>query len=42
VERLLENYEPSDLPESIKKELIKLMGDEARQHGQDTLPPLPQ
>lgn len=41
VERLLENYEPSDLPEDIKKDLVKLMGEEARRHGQDNLPHLP-
>ncbi|MCP4261978.1 MAG: hypothetical protein GY774_31420 [Planctomycetes bacterium] len=42
VERLLESYEPSDLPEDIKKDLVKLMNDEARRHGQDNLPHLPQ
>ncbi len=41
VERLLESYEPSDLPEDIKKDLVKLMSDEARRHGQDNLPNLP-
>jgi trimethylamine--corrinoid protein Co-methyltransferase len=41
VERLLENYEPSDLPENVKKELIKLMSEEACRHGQDNLPNLP-
>ena len=42
VERLLENYEPSSLPEDVKKELIKLMTEEGRRHGQDSLPHLPQ
>jgi trimethylamine--corrinoid protein Co-methyltransferase len=42
VERLLENYEPSDLPEHVKKELVKLMSEEACRHGQDNLPHLPQ
>jgi trimethylamine--corrinoid protein Co-methyltransferase len=41
VERLLKGYEPPDQPESVKKELIKLMGDEARRHGADGLPHLP-
>ena len=41
VEKLLESYEPSDLPEDIKKDLVKLMSDEARRHGQDNLPHLP-
>ncbi len=40
VERLLGDYEPSDLPEHAKKELVKLMTGEARRHGQDSLPPL--
>jgi len=42
VERLLENYEPSDLPEYVKKELVKLISEEACHHGQDNLPHLPQ
>ena len=42
VERLLENYELSDLPECVKKELIKLMSEEACRYGQDNLPSLPQ
>jgi trimethylamine--corrinoid protein Co-methyltransferase len=42
VEKLLASYEPSDLPEDVKKELVKLMGDEARRHGQDHLPHLPE
>ena len=41
VKRLLENYKPSDLPEHVKKELIKLMLEEANRHGQDKLPALP-
>lgn len=45
VERLLRDYEPSDLPDDTKKELTKRMTEEARRHGQvprtpggDTLP----
>lgn len=38
VEKLLKEYEPSGLPEEIKKELIKLMDKEARRYGQDSLP----
>jgi len=38
VEKMLENYQPSDLPEHIKKELTKLMTKEARRHGQNSLP----
>jgi trimethylamine--corrinoid protein Co-methyltransferase len=41
VERLLESYELSDLPEHVKKELVRLMSEEARRHGQDNLPHLP-
>jgi len=41
VERLLENYEPSDLPEDIKKDLVMLMSKEAQRHGQDNLPHRP-
>ena len=38
VERLIKNYEPSQLSEEIKKELIKLMEREAQRYGQDSLP----
>ena len=41
VEKLLKDYKPSDLPEDIRQELIKLMSQEARRHGADFLPPLP-
>jgi trimethylamine--corrinoid protein Co-methyltransferase len=41
VEKLLESYQPSGLPENVKKELTKLMTEEARLHGQDSLPGLP-
>lgn len=41
VEKLLKNYKPSDLPEDIKKELIKLMNKEAHRYGQDRLPERP-
>jgi len=42
VEKLLDNYQPPDLPEHIKKELTKLMTAEARRHGQNSLPHLPE
>ncbi|MFQ6034544.1 MAG: trimethylamine methyltransferase family protein [Sedimentisphaerales bacterium] len=35
VQRLLQDYQPPDLPQYTKKELIKLMTEEARRHGQD-------
>ncbi len=38
VERLLDNYEPSGLSEDVKKELVKLMSEEACRYGQDYLP----
>jgi trimethylamine--corrinoid protein Co-methyltransferase len=38
VEKLLKTYPPSSLPETIKKDLVKLMEREARRHGQDHLP----
>jgi len=38
VDKLLENYQPSRLPEATKKDLVKLMEKEARSHGQDQLP----
>lgn len=38
VEKLLESYQPSDLPGDVKKELTKLMTVEARRHGLDRLP----
>ena len=41
VERLLNDYEPSELPQDVKKELTRLMTEEARRHGQDDLPDLP-
>jgi len=41
VEKLLENYQPPDLPEDVKKELTKLMTEEARRYGQNNLPNLP-
>jgi trimethylamine--corrinoid protein Co-methyltransferase len=40
VEKLLESYQPPDLPEDVKKELTKLMTDEAHRHGQNSLPNL--
>ena len=42
VEKLLENYQSTSLPEDIKKELTKLMTAEARKHGQNSLPVLPE
>jgi trimethylamine--corrinoid protein Co-methyltransferase len=41
VKKLLANYKPSALPEDVKKELIKLMTREARRHGQNSLPHMP-
>jgi trimethylamine--corrinoid protein Co-methyltransferase len=40
VKRLLEIYEPSDLPKETRKGLTELMTQEARRHGADSLPPL--
>jgi len=42
VEKLLENYQPSGPSEETKKELKKLMTKEARRHGQNGLPNLPE
>jgi trimethylamine--corrinoid protein Co-methyltransferase len=42
VEKLLESYEPPELPKEIRKELIQLMNREARRYGRDSLPDLPQ
>jgi len=42
VEKLLDNYQPSGLPEDVKKELTILMTAEARRHGQNNLPVLPE
>jgi trimethylamine--corrinoid protein Co-methyltransferase len=38
VEKLLKNYQPSEIPGDTKSELIKLMENEARLYGQDHLP----
>jgi len=38
VEKLLENYNPSQISDDIKRELTKLMETEARRYGQDKLP----
>jgi trimethylamine--corrinoid protein Co-methyltransferase len=38
VNKLLENYQPSRLPEAAKKDLVKLMEKEARRCGHDHLP----
>jgi trimethylamine--corrinoid protein Co-methyltransferase len=38
VEKLLESYQPPDKPEDAKKELTKLMTEEARRHGLNSLP----
>jgi len=38
VKKLLKTYQPSTLPDSTKKDLVKLMEKEARSHGQDHLP----
>lgn len=41
VEKLLDNYKPSGLPENVKNELTRLMTREARRHGRNNLPNLP-
>jgi len=38
VEKLIEDYEPSRLPDSTKKELTKLMEGEAHRYGMESLP----
>jgi len=38
VQRLLQDYEPSGLPEDTAKQLVKLMTQEAHRHGLDKLP----
>ena len=38
VEKLLDGYEPSSLPDDIKADLVGLMEKEAKRHGQDSLP----
>ncbi len=38
VKKLLKTYQPSSLPETTKKDLVKLMEKEARRHGQNHLP----
>jgi len=38
VDKLLKTYQPNRLPETAKRDLIKLMDKEARRHGQDRLP----
>ncbi len=38
VDNLLKTYNPTGLPEEVKKELIKLMENEASRYGQDSLP----
>ena len=38
VQKLLKAYQPSRLPDTTKKDLIKLMEKEARRYGQDHLP----
>jgi trimethylamine--corrinoid protein Co-methyltransferase len=38
VNKLLKTYQPSTLPETTKKDLVKLMEAEARRYGQDHLP----
>jgi trimethylamine--corrinoid protein Co-methyltransferase len=42
VGRLLQTYIPTELAKDLKKELKNLMRQEARRHGTDSLPPLPQ
>ncbi len=38
VQRHLDEYEPSRLPDDVKKELVELMSAEAKQHGMEKLP----
>jgi len=38
VQGLLESYQPSRLPDEVKRELVSLMEHEARRYGQDRLP----
>lgn len=38
VERVVESYEPYDLPDSVRIELVRLMADEARRYGMEELP----
>ena len=38
VEKLIKNYQPSNLPDEIKKELVRLIEKEAKKYGQDKLP----
>jgi trimethylamine--corrinoid protein Co-methyltransferase len=38
VESLLAGYQPSELPDDVKRELNRLMEGEARRHGMDRLP----
>jgi trimethylamine--corrinoid protein Co-methyltransferase len=38
VDKLLKTYKPSALPETTKKDLVKLMEEEAHRHGQNSLP----
>jgi trimethylamine--corrinoid protein Co-methyltransferase len=42
VQRHVECYTPSALPDDTKKELVRIMEGEARRHGQDTLPERPE
>ena len=41
VEKLLKSYQKPETPGEVKKELVKLMSEEARRYGQDHLPNLP-
>jgi trimethylamine--corrinoid protein Co-methyltransferase len=38
VEKLIKSYQPSNLPDEIKKELVRLIEREAKKYGQDKLP----
>jgi len=42
VEKLIKDYVPSKLPDSTRMELTKLMEGEARRHGMESLPSIPQ
>ena len=42
VEKLLDNYRPSELTDNIKRELVSLMEREAQRYGQNNLPERPE
>ena len=38
IEKHLNDYKPSQMPDTVKQDIIKLMKAEALRHGQDKLP----